>query len=82
MRFERAPSSPFEPPFLRHFRKAEHGQIRWDVEVEEPRQYVAGGFADSLQEADNQIEAAIRAHIDAVMQSYGLPPRDPTLDDL
>jgi hypothetical protein len=80
IRFERLPSSPFEPAFLHHFRKAEGGKIRWDVEVEEPHRYVAGGLADSLKDADAQIEAAISADLDDLMGSYGLPPRDPELD--
>lgn len=50
------------PNYLRHFRKGEFGTIKWMVEVDEPREFVASGIANSLVEARQMAEAAVENH--------------------
>lgn len=63
--------SPFEPSYLRHYKRMPDGQIKWDVEVEEPRRYVGGGIAQTIKEADVAIERAITKDMKELAESFG-----------
>jgi hypothetical protein len=48
-----------EPNYLQHFKLLPDKRIQWEVELENPRQHVAGGIADTLKEANRAAEAAL-----------------------
>jgi hypothetical protein len=52
------------PTYLRHFSKTSLGAIKWKVELDEPRRFVAEGIESTLDEARAAVEAAVQRDMD------------------
>lgn len=65
--------SVMEPNYLQHFKLMPDGvRVKWDVEVEEPRRYVAGSIAATHDDAMDEAQAAIDKDMDEIAKSFGL----------
>jgi hypothetical protein len=48
-----------EPNYLRHFKLLPDERIQWEVELENPRRHIAGGIAETHQEARAAAQQAL-----------------------
>ena len=65
--------NPLEPNYLQHFKlMPDRVKVKWDVECEEPRRYVAGGIEDTHKDAREEAQAAIDRDLKRIAESFGL----------